>query len=280
MKVLKKIKHLAKRIIQLRKERQIVPITQISDSKHLLEGKVVLITGGSSGIGFSIAEACVRSGAHVILAGRKEKALIESCKKIGSDFADYFLLDVTCADEIPQKIEELTKRFACNIDILVNSAGLGRHTSFWDMGIDEYNSIMDTNAKGTFFMSRAVAKHMIDNHIKGHILNLASSSSIRPAWTSYEMSKWAIRGLTIGLADILTPYGIVVNAIAPGPTATPMLGKNDLNDIYNCTTPAGRFSTPQEVANLAVFLISDMGNMIIGDTYFISGGSGIISLHR
>ena len=94
------------------------------------------------------------------------------------------------------------------------------------------------------------------------------------------MSKWAIKGLTVGLADVLLPHGIVVNAIAPGPVATPMLGKNEGDSIDYPGIVSGRYAMPSEIANLAVFMASDMGDMIVGDTFFITGGSGIISLHR
>lgn len=170
--------------------------------------------------------------------------------------------------------------FDGKLDILVNSAGLTAHHSFFDFDEAEYDAIMNTNVKGTFFMSQAVAKYMIENRIKGHILNLASSSSLRPAWTPYQISKWSVRGFTLGLADTLLPYGIVVNALAPGPTATPMLGKKDTSDLYLHNSPAGRYATPSEIAHLAVFMASDMGNMIIGDTFFITGGSGTITMHH
>lgn len=130
-------------------------------------------------------------------------------------------------------------------------------------------------------MSQATAKFMIENPIKGHILNVTSSSALRPAWAPYQMSKWAIRGLTVGMADVLMPYGIVVNVIAPGPTATPMLGKNERDDnIYHPTVPAGRYAVPSEIVALATFMVSDMGNMIVGDTFYMTGGSGTITLHR
>lgn len=125
---------------------------------------------------------------------------------------------------------------------------------------------MDINAKGSFFMSQAVGRFVIENRIKGHILNVTSSSALRPAWTPYQMSKWAVRGFTMGLADKLLPYGIIVNAIAPGPTATPMLGKQEGDSIYNDSNPSGRYAMPEEIASLAAIMVSDMGNMIVGDT--------------
>lgn len=182
---------------------------------------------------------------------------------------------------MPDKVRSAAALFPENkIDILVNSAGLNGKLNFEHMTEAEYDAIMDVNAKGTYFMSQAVSQFMIEKNIKGHILNVASSSALRPASTPYCMSKWAIRGLTVGLADVLLPHGIVVNAIAPGPVATPMLGKNEGDSIDNLDMVSGRYAMPCEIANLAVFMVSDMGDMIVGDTYFITGGSGIISLHR
>lgn len=166
------------------------------------------------------------------------------------------------------------------LDILVNSAGVVSHADFLHMTEAEYDSIMDINAKGTYFMSQAVGKHMIEKKVRGHILNVASSSALRPAWTPYQMSKWAVRGLTLGLADVLLPYGIVVNAIAPGPVATPMLGKFEGDSIYNETSPSGRYAMPEEIAQLAVFMVSHLGDLIVGDTFYMTGGSGTITLHN
>ena len=147
------------------------------------------------------------------------------------------------------------------------------------MGEEEWDLIMDTNAKGTFFMSQAAARHMTENGVRGHILNVTSSSALRPAWTAYQMSKWAVRGFTLGAADALLPSGIVVNAIAPGPTATPMLGRKEGDTLY-CGNPAGRYSTPEEIARLALYLVCGAGDMIVGETVYMTGGSGNLSLHR
>jgi 3-oxoacyl-[acyl-carrier protein] reductase len=93
------------------------------------------------------------------------------------------------------------------------------------------------------------------------------------------MSKWAIKGLTMGLADRLLKEGIVVNAIAPGPTATEMINVHDNDSIYSESNPAGRYVMPSEIASLAAFMVSDAGNMIVGDTFYMTGGSGTISYH-
>lgn len=189
-------------------------------------------------------------------------------------------IDVLDICSLPEKVIAASNLFPeGRIDILVNSAGILNHTDFLEMSEEEYDRIMDINAKGTFFMSQAVAKHMIENHVKGHILNVSSSSSLRPAWSPYQMSKWAVRGLTLGMADRLLPYGIVVNAIAPGPVATPMLNKHVGDSIFSATCPAGRYAMPEEIAKLATFMVSDMGDLIVGDTFYMTGGSGTITLH-
>ena len=178
---------------------------------------------------------------------------------------------------MPARIRSAAELFPENrIDILVNCAGVINHSRFEEISEEEYDSIMDINTKGTFFMCQAMGKFMIDRHIKGHILNVSSSSALRPAWTPYQMSKWAVRGFTLGLADTLLPYGIIVNAIAPGPVATKMLGKSETDNIDNPSCPIGRYALPGEIASLATFMVSDLGDMIVGDTFYMTGGSGTI----
>lgn len=279
-----KMKELIKKGIKLFKSKEFIPIPQPINTSSLLKGKNALITGGSSGIGLAIAEAFLKNGANVVITGRKESVLESCCdrlvQKIPESYCKYIVLDVIKVDSISQKVSEAATLLNGKIDILVNSAGLINKSSFEDITEKEYDAIMNTNTKGTFFLSQAVAKHMIESHIKGHILNVTSSSALRPAWIPYQMSKWAIRGFTMGLADLLLPYGIVVNAIAPGPIATSMLGKKSGDSIYNANTPAGRYIMPSEIANLAVFMVSDMANMVIGNTFYITGGSGTISYHK
>lgn len=282
------LKSKIKNVIKLLRTREMVPILQPVNAQKLLDGKIALITGGSGGIGFAMAKAFLDSGCKVIIAGTNEKKLQNCCGKLeagclenpgGGIACKHIVLNVLDVKSMPDKVRRAAAKFPENrIDILVNSAGLVAHADFEHMTEEEYDGIMDVNAKGTYFMSQAVSQFMIEKKTKGHILNVTSSSALRPAWTPYQMSKWAVRGLTLGLADILLPYGIVVNAIAPGPVATPMLGKGEGDSIENPEGPCGRFAMPSEIASLAVFMVSDMGNLIIGDTYYMTGGSGTISM--
>ena len=104
-----------------------------------------------------------------------------------------------------------------------------------------------------------------------------TSSSLRPATSAYTLTKNAIYGFTKGLAKILSPYGITVNGIAPGPTATPMLMPNGIKENIVFHNPLGRYVLPGEIANMAVFLVSNMGRSIIGDMIFMTGGSGVVT---
>lgn len=248
---------------------------------ELLRGRTALITGGTSGIGFHIAKAFLASGATVIITGRDEKRTALRCDELanlpGNEGRVHgFALDNTCIGSFEPAIERMSSQLNIGIDILVNNAGvLGGDIS--NATEKEYDLIMDTNMKGTFFMSQAMGRYMKHRHIKGNILNIASSSSFRPASSAYTVSKWGIRGLTLGLAKSFAPYGITVNGIAPGPTATPMLMKDKDGDISFERNPLGRFALPEEIANMAVFLVSDMGRTIVGDIVCMTGGSGLVT---
>lgn len=248
---------------------------------ELLQGKTALITGGSSGIGYEIAKAFINSGAKVIITGRNINKLQQATDKLNqikNGSCHLLQLDNTQVSSFENKISGIFQlEGVSQLDILVNNAGvLGCHIS--NGTEDEYDSVLDTNLKGVFFLSQIVGRYFKNNNIKGNILNIASSSSLRPAVTAYTISKWGIRGLTLGLAKALAPYGITVNGLAPGQTATPMLlSKDNEGDIYSASTPIKRYALPEEIANMAVILVSDMGKMIMGDIVYMTGGAGVFS---
>lgn len=271
-----KIKKLIKKVLfkLFKKSTTTVPI--LVNHNKMLETKIAMITGGDSGIGYAIAEEFIKNGCKVIICGRNKNKLEKCSDKLGEN-CKFIVLDVKDTKRIKESIEKASTLFEeKRIDILVNSAGVGVKHSFFDIDEEEYDLIMDVNAKGTFFMTKEMANYMIDKKIKGHILNVSSSSALRPAWTPYEMSKWSIKGFTLGAADTLSKYGITVNAIAPGPTATPMLNVKEGDSIAIDTNLVGRYAMPNEIASLAVYMCSEMGRMIVGDTFYITGGAGNI----
>ena len=264
-----------------------VPVKHVTASistlspNELLSGRCALITGGSSGIGKEIAKAFVNAGAKVVITGRDRERLNVACAEIKSftkKESDVFPLvmdnsDVACIED---KIQEAISLVG-PISILVNNAGTVNFKNFGHTTEEDYDKVMNINLKGTYFLSQSIAKYMVKNAIEGNILNIASSSSMRPANSPYALSKWGTKGLTIGLARVLTQHNIVVNGIAPGPTATPMLGIDNEGNIAHEKNLTGRHATPEEIANMATILVSGMSRMICGDIIYMSGGSGIVT---
>lgn len=248
---------------------------------ELLQGRVALITGGTSGIGYEIAKAFLNAGASVIITGRNSERVANAVESLHMESCNGGIsgveMDMRNTEELKARFVEAEKMVDSPIDILVNNAGvLG--CNFSDGSETDYDAILDTNLKGGFFLSQLVAHYMKERHIKGNILNIASSSSLRPASSAYMVSKWGLRGLTLGMAKVLAPYDIVVNGIAPGPTATPMLMQDGVKeDISFKTNPTGRYALPEEIANMAVVLVSNMGRMVVGDIIYMTGGAGLIT---
>ena len=266
MKLIKAIKKILKN-----KLTKIEPVYIQVPIEECLKGRIALITGGSSGIGEAMAKQFAKCGAKVIITGRNEERL----KKVVSEiegYAKYYILDNLDVEKYELAFSEVNQYFG-NIDILVNNAGIIGKTNFPDMTAEDFDNVLNTNLKGPVFLSQIFVKHCIKNNIKGNVLNVGSSSSLRPAISSYTMSKWGIRGFTLGLAKTCAKYGITVNGIAPGPTATPILGL-DGGDLNHVGIPSGRYQTPEEIASLAVKLVSDSGRMIMGDMVYITGGAG------
>lgn len=254
-------------------------IVSLPPSK-LLEGKIALVTGGTSGIGKAIATAFLKSGSSVIITGRSKVRIdkaIEDIKNVSnSNEITGIVIDNSNVDSINKSMDSLLKSNK-TIDILVNNAGVngGVLSSCTEK---EYQEVMDTNLKGTVFITRRISQHMIESNCQGNILNICSSSSLRPATTAYTLSKWGMRGYTIGIAKQLIKHGIVVNGLAPGPTATPMLVKDGSNNYSLPNNPSQRFAAPEEIANMAVILTSGIGRMIVGDIVYMTGGAGVITV--
>ena len=175
---------------------------------EVLKGKVAVVTGGTTGIGFEIAKAFIHNGAWVIITGRDSErianAVVKLKKEIGNSenmFVCGEVLDNTMTTQIEDRWKQILSHIENkHIDILVNNAGVISKTHFGKTDEKDYNLVMETNLKGTYFLSEIVSNYMIENGIKGNILNISSSSALRPAVSAYSMAKWAIHGLTLGMA--------------------------------------------------------------------------------
>lgn len=282
-KTIGNIKYKIKALIN--KSKKTIPVYIPIYHNELLNNRVALITGGTSGIGLAIAKAFLNAGATVVITSRSQAKVDLAVSKLKLDcnkendkiFGIKF--DISNVSEFKNKFNELKSLLGNKqLDILVNNAGILTSGTFSEVTPEDFDLVYDTNLKGVYFLSQLISKDMIKNKVSGNILNIASSSSLRPATSPYTLSKWGIRGLTLGLAKTLAPYQIVVNGLAPGPTATPMLMSRDNADLTHNKLPTQRFATPEEIANFAVILVSDLSRTIIGDIVYMTGGAGNLTL--
>ena len=251
-----------------------VEIVQI-DYGEILKNKNILVTGGSSGIGLAIAKKFLSLGAKVIITGRDLDKLQRV--KQGMNSCNLMILqwDVSNIEEIDNKIEDVLEQSG-QIDVLINNSGIYAPNNFFNTDEKTYDEVMNINLKGMFFISQKTAKYFIKNKIKGKIINIGSVRGIQSSSEAYGISKWGVRGLTKGLAKDLIQYGIIANAIAPGVTATD-INKIDIGENVSCDSSLDkRVATPEEIAEIATFLVSDASNHIIGQTIVCDGGETLI----
>lgn len=256
-------------------------------SGELLRGRRALITGGTKGIGFAIAQAFANEGARVVITSRTAESAAAAARKLNADTAGApsrtvesvcgIAFDGRDVRSVKEKWAESQAAAGGPIDILVNNAGVNIHKSLWDFTEEDFDQILSLNLKGSFFLAREAARNMILHNTKGNILNVCSSSSLRPAVSPYTLSKWGMRALTLGLAKTLVSHGIVVNGVAPGPTHTPLHVPDGYDGLEEPANPTGRMADAQEIAAAAVYLVSDFARMVIGDVLYVTGGAGVIT---
>jgi len=281
-KITKYIKRGIKYIMHGQPVEVVRPQIAILPPNQLLAGRTALVTGGTGGIGKAIVEAYLKAGADVVFTSRNQQRGDKVAKELSAKYPERFVfaveldnMKVSSFNDIFQRI--LSRLQGKKLSILVNNAGV---TEGWwcHTTEEEYDLVMNTNMKGVFFLTEIVARYMRDNGIHGNILNITSTASLRPANTAYRLSKWALKGFTLGLAKTLLPYDIIVNGIAPGPTATKMMGADGTNDFSKPKNPNGRLALPEEIANMAVIYVSSMARTIVGDVAYMSGGAGVLTV--
>lgn len=254
-----------------------VPVFINVSADRSLTGRTALISGGTSGIGFAVSKSYLQAGAKVIISGRNKQKLDKAVNEL-SEYGSVVgvQMDISDVAALNNSFDLILKSIEGKIDILVNCAGVNSGGVYGSINEEDFDSVINTNLKGTLFLSQVVSNYMIKNNIQGNILNVLSVGAFRPANTAYRISKWGGRGLTLGMAKSLIPYGIVVNAIAPGPTATDMLGASNDN-LTREKNPSGRMATVEEIAEMAKLLVSDSGRLTVGEIVCMSGGAGVIT---
>lgn len=245
-----------------------------------LDGKVAIVTGGGSGIGKSIAISFAKEGADVVIIGRKEETLKETCS-LNEKKITYVIGDITKDESIKNLVEYVTKKFG-KLDILVNNAGLCVYKPLKELKISDYDKTFDLDVRALVNVTIQCLPLLLKS--KGNILNISSIAShhCKPKMSMYSGAKAAINNFTRCWAIELAKDGIRVNAIAPGAIETniwyetnvPKEQVEKLKEFVNKNIPCERFGTPEEVANLSLFLVSDEANYISGSIFNIDGALG------
>jgi NAD(P)-dependent dehydrogenase (short-subunit alcohol dehydrogenase family) len=247
--------------------------------KSLMKNRVAIITGGASGIGFAIAKKFVMNEIKVILIGRDKSRLKLACETLGvlSDFVGCDLSDLHELPSVVKKIKEDNSR----IDILVNNAGMHLKKPIEEVTDEDFQKVILTNQTAMFSLTREVARVMQQQH-SGVVLNISSMASQYglPNVIAYTASKSAVEGMTRAMAVELAQYGIRVNCIAPGFIKTNMstlaLEKDpERKRKVLSRTPLGRLGKSEEVADAALFLISDAASFITGVVLPVDGGNSV-----
>ena len=246
-----------------------------------LKDKVAIVTGGTKGIGYGIAEEFLKEGAKVVITGRDAETGARAEQALAAAYPDvlYIREDVSDLACLQSTIDRTVARFG-RLDVYMANAGINdpKKTHFLDITPEQYDRIMDINLRGMFFGGQFAARQMAKQGEGGAIINMASVNS----WLGldsqvvYTTSKGAIVQLTKVQAIALTDKNIRVNAIAPGPIETELMRRvgndHELMDTILSRTPIGRIGTPNECGRLAVFLASDDASFVFGQTIYIDGG--------
>lgn len=247
----------------------------------MLKGKVILVTGATSGIGAATAELLAAQGARVMLCGRSHERArsVQKCLADAGGVSDIFIGDIASSAVAENAVMKTVERFGC-LDALVNAAGMIHRGNAKQTSDDQWKSIMATNVDGSFYVSRAAVRAMTRG---GSIVNFASTCGLVGAagLTAYCVSKGAIVQLTRAMALDHAADNIRVNAVCPGAVDTPMLvsgyecaPKMKENIVASNITaiPQGRVAEAGEVAHLVAFLCSDLSAHITGANIPIDGG--------
>ncbi len=241
-----------------------------------MSGQVALVTGASQGLGKAMAEALGRNGAIVACVARSPDKLavtVAGIRERGGQ-AEAFPCDVADRTDVDRVVEEIVTKWD-RLDILVNNAGVTRDTLLPNMTDDEWDTVLNTNLRGAFFLCRAASRHMMRARY-GRIVNISSVSGLmgNPGQTNYSASKAGLIGLTRSLSRELARRNITVNAIAPGfieSEMTAVLGPTIIEEAKK-RIPARRLGTPEDVASALVFLASSAASYVTGQVLVVDGG--------
>lgn len=242
-------------------QKHIIASISYSSPSEKLKGKNIIVTGGGRGLGFSMAKKFVEEGANVLISGRNEETLKNSAASIGCKYLALDIQDISSFDTFIEKADEMLGGINC----LVNNAGISLHEdTFFDVTPKSFDSQFDTNLKGAFFLTQKVVSLLKSRNQTGAILFISSETGDTVDIRPYGLTKAAVNSLVQGLAYLLVKDGIRVNAVAPGITSSDMTGLKSDGNLFFPLNTTERVYLPNEVAECASFLLSDISGCISG----------------
>lgn len=232
-----------------------------TNSSEILKGKRIIITGGSRGLGLAMAKKCIEEGAIVLITGRNEDSLKKISKELG---CKYSVLDIRETKNFNAFIEQAQNELGA-IDGLINNAGISLHeATFFDVNTNTFDDQIATNLRGPYFLTQSYINYLLKHKLKGNILFISSEAGETVDYRPYGYTKAATNSIVKGLANLFRKEGIRINAIAPGVTVTDMTGVASNGNLYAGDYGEGRYYLPQEIAEVASFLLSDTSGCISG----------------
>lgn len=262
----------------MRTKRGIEEIKQLFD----LEGKVAVITGASGALGKAISLGLAVNGVDIVACSVEEDALEELAVEVGKATGRRVLpvfCDVTDVESVDQMVNRAIDEFG-KIDILFTAAGIAHRELLVEMGIDDWQEVMDVNVKGTLICCRAVAKQMIERGEGGSIITVGSLRGFhahKDGYTAYGTSKAAVHYLTKQMAFEWAGHNIRVNCIAPcvfwSPLTKPILSDKESSEKYTSRIPMGRAAEPEDFIGATLFLASDASEMVTAHILSVDGGT-------
>lgn len=243
------------------------------EKSDMFKDKVYLVTGGGSGIGFSIAKMLISENAKVIITGRNEEKLINSKKELGEN-CEYYVLDMNMIDKFSVIINEIYNKYG-KLDGLINNAGVSLHEwDFLKVTPEGFDTQFYTNLKGAYFLTQEYIKMLLEKEDAGNVIFISSERGSMAEVIPYGLTKAAIDSFTKGLSYKYYNKGIRINSIAPGVTATAMTNINKNEDLFTTNT-SGRIFLPEEIAEIVCYLLSDYSKCISGEVIHCNGGNHI-----